>query len=106
MERKKRAMTHEKASFVKLQGHRDATEFAHLIGLQDDYKNDPQAKKDVIDFNGDGHSVKSGKGYWHLKYKVANTVSQFVETYLITAFMNYDTSVLERVSRSKPERIE
>jgi len=64
--RKKRAMTSQKASFVKKQGHLDAKEFAKLIGLQDDYQNDPKAKKDVIDFNGDGHSLKSGKGYWQV----------------------------------------
>jgi hypothetical protein len=64
--RKKRAMTKEKASLVKIQGHLDAKEFATLIGLADDYQNDPRAKKDVIDFNGDAHSIKSGKGYWQI----------------------------------------
>jgi hypothetical protein len=63
---KKRAMTSEKASFVKKQGHLDAKEFAKLIGLEDDYQNDLKAKKDVIDFNGDGHSVKSGSGFWQI----------------------------------------
>jgi hypothetical protein len=42
---KKKAMTSEKASFVKLRGHRDAKEFARLIGLKGDYLNDPKAKK-------------------------------------------------------------
>jgi hypothetical protein len=64
--RKKRAMTKEKASMVKKQGHLDAKEFATLIGLADDYQNDPRAKKDVIDFNGDAHSIKSGKGFWQI----------------------------------------
>lgn len=59
-------MTSQKASFVKLKGHADAKEFARLIGLDDDYKNDPQAKKDVIDLNGDAHSLKSGEGFWQV----------------------------------------
>jgi len=63
---KKRAMTSEKASQVKKDGHRDAKEFAKLIGLDDDYQNDPKAKKDVIDKNGDAHSLKSGNGYWQV----------------------------------------
>ncbi len=63
---KKRAMTSQKASQVKKDGHRDAKEFAKLIGLEDDYQNDPKAKKDVIDFNGDAHSLKSGNGFWQI----------------------------------------
>lgn len=63
---KKKAMTKEKASFVKLQGHRDAKEFAYLIGLEDDYLNDPKAKKDVIDKSGDSYSVKSGEKKWQI----------------------------------------
>jgi len=66
MEYKKRAMTAEKARNVRKQGNDDAKEFAHLIGLQSDYKNDLKAKKDVIDFNGDAHSVKSGQSYWQI----------------------------------------
>ena len=63
---KKRAMTSQKASYVKKQGHQDAKEFAVLIGLSNDYQNDPRAKKDVIDQNGDAHSLKSGSGYWQI----------------------------------------
>jgi len=63
---KKKAMTSEKASFVKRQGHRDAKEFARLIGLEDDYSNDPNAKKDVIDKTGDSYSVKSGAIKWQM----------------------------------------
>jgi hypothetical protein len=63
---RKRAMTSEKASQVKKQGHLDAKEFAKLIGLEDDYQNDAKAKKDVIDKNGDAHSLKSGNGYWQI----------------------------------------
>ncbi len=39
---KKRAMTSQKASYVKKQGHQDAKEFAVLIGLSNDYQNDPK----------------------------------------------------------------
>ena len=58
VERKKRAMSSEKARNVRAKGHKDAKSFAKLIGLNDDYQNDHQAKKDVIDQNGDAHSVK------------------------------------------------
>lgn len=63
---KKKSMTSEKASFVKTRGHQDAKEFAILIGLSDDYLNDPQAKKDVIDKSGDSYSVKSGEKKWQI----------------------------------------
>ena len=43
----KRAMSHEKASAVKLSGHAKEKEFAKLIGLNDEYKNDKKAKKDA-----------------------------------------------------------
>ena len=63
---KKRAMTSEKASFVKRRGHLVSKEFANLIGLKDDYLNDPKAKKDVIDKSGDSYSVKSGEKKWQI----------------------------------------
>ncbi|CEG12995.1 hypothetical protein MSIBF_A3060004 [groundwater metagenome] len=63
---KKRAMTSEQASYVKRQGHSDTKEFAKLIGLSDEYLNDPKAKKDVIDKSGDSYSVKSGKKKWQI----------------------------------------
>lgn len=69
---KRRAMSSEKASFVKKQGHERENEFAHLIGLDNEYLNDKQAKKDVIDFNGDGHSVKSGQKKWQIFLYSAN----------------------------------
>lgn len=64
--RKKRALTTEKARAVRQQGHDDAFEFALAVGLPSDYKNDPQAKKDVIDPSGDAHSVKSGVKKWQV----------------------------------------
>src|SRR3989338_4628097 len=63
---KRKAMTSEKARHVRAQGYRDALEFALAIGLSTDYKNDPQAKKDVIDLSGDAHSVKSGEKKWQV----------------------------------------
>jgi len=63
---KRKAMTTEKARQVRQQGHDDALAFALLIGLDNDYKNDSKAKKDVIDLSGDAHSVKSGAKRWQL----------------------------------------
>ena len=62
----KRAMTSQKASYVKRQGHKDALEFALLLGLKKDYQNDPKAKKDVIDNSGYSYSVKSGQKKWQI----------------------------------------
>ena len=61
---KKRAMTTDKARAVRQRGHADAKVFARLVGTN--YENDPQAKKDVIDHNGDAHSVKSGQKKWQI----------------------------------------
>lgn len=47
--RRTRASTSEHARQYRQQGHDDAVQFALSIGLDVDYKNDPQAKKDVID---------------------------------------------------------
>lgn len=65
-ERKRRAMTTERARYVRKRGHDDAKEFALLIGLSGDYQNNPQAKKDVVDLSGDTHSVKSGENKWQI----------------------------------------
>lgn len=64
--RKKRASSSESAREYRKQGHDDALEFAHSIGLPSDYKNDPQAKKDVIDQSGEAHTVKSGQKKWQI----------------------------------------
>lgn len=64
--RKKRALSSEGARIVRQKGHDDALEFALWIGLTRDYKNDPHAKKDVIDLSGDAHSVKSGQVKWQI----------------------------------------
>ncbi len=64
--RKKKAMTSEQARKVRQEGHKDAKEFAQLIGLPTDYQNNSQAKKDVVDLSGDAHSVKSGKKKWQI----------------------------------------
>ena len=47
-------------------GHNNALAFALAIGMQADYRNDPAAKKDVIDPSGDAHSLKSGVKKWQL----------------------------------------
>lgn len=64
--RKKRALSSERARWVRQSGHNDALEFAIAIGLSQDYKNDQKAKKDVIDLSGDAHSVKSGEKKWQI----------------------------------------
>ena len=63
---KKKAMTSEKASYVKRKGHADAKEFAELLGIGKEYKSEPQAKKDVIDSEGNSYSVKSGEKKWQI----------------------------------------
>ncbi len=63
---KKKAMTSEKASYVKRKGHADAREFAELLGIGKEYKSEPQAKKDVIDSEGHSYSVKSGEKKWQI----------------------------------------
>ncbi len=63
---KKKAMTPEKASYVKRKGHEDAHEFAELLGIGKEYKSDLKAKKDVIDSKGYSYSVKSGEKKWQI----------------------------------------
>lgn len=63
---KKRGLSSEGARWVRQSGHNDALEFAITIGLSRDYKNNPAAKKDVIDPSGDAHSVKSGQKKWQI----------------------------------------
>lgn len=64
--KKTRASSSDEARRYRQQGHDDALSFALAIGLSEDYKNDPRAKKDVIDPSGDSHSVKSGKKKWQI----------------------------------------
>jgi hypothetical protein len=63
---KKKAMTSEKASLVKIKGHVDAREFAEVLGIGKEFKCDPKAKKDVIDLEGRSYSVKSGEKKWQI----------------------------------------
>lgn len=63
---KKKAMSSEKASYVKRKGHDDAREFAELLGIGKEFKSEPQAKKDVIDSDGYSYSVKSGEKKWQI----------------------------------------
>lgn len=64
--RKTRASSSDEARRYRQQGHDDALLFALSIGLDEDYKNDAKAKKDVIDLSGDSHSVKSGEKKWQI----------------------------------------
>ena len=64
--KKTRASTPTAARKYRQKGHDDALQFALLIGLKEDYKNDKKAKKDVIDLSGDAHSLKSGQKKWQI----------------------------------------
>ncbi len=64
--RKSRASGSDQARKYRQQGYDDALGFALAIGLDKDYKNDPKAKKDVIDPSGDAHSLKSGQKKWQV----------------------------------------
>ena len=56
----------DQAREYRQQGHDDALIFALLLGMDKDYKNDPRAKKDVVDPSGDTHSLKSGRVKWQI----------------------------------------
>lgn len=60
---KRRAMTSEAASRVKLAGHEAEKEFAELIG---GHIYPGSRKKDVVDIQGNMHSVKSGEKKWQI----------------------------------------
>ncbi len=62
----KRWLNSDDARKVRQQWHDDALEFALSIWLNQDYKNDQKAKKDVIDPSWDAHSVKSGEKKWQI----------------------------------------
>lgn len=62
----RRGSSPEQARQRRLRGHDNARLFAQLIGMDEDYRNDPQAKKDVIDPSGDAHSLKSGQKKWQI----------------------------------------
>ncbi len=66
MQRRRRASTSEQARDYRERGHANALQFALALGLGNDYRNDRQAKKDVIDPSGDAHSVKSGNIHWQI----------------------------------------
>lgn len=57
-------MSSAKASTKKIGGHKNESVFAELIGGEL-YEGLPTDKPDVVDVNGDNHSVKSGK-FWQI----------------------------------------
>ena len=61
-----RGLSSDEARRIRQEGHDNARLFALFIGMNHDYLNDPQAKKDVIDPSGDAHSVKSGEKKWQV----------------------------------------
>jgi len=66
MQRRSRASSSEQARAYKRAGHENELLFALELGLGEEYTNDRQAKKDVIDPSGDAHSVKSGGINWQV----------------------------------------
>ena len=62
----RRASGSEQARRYRQAGHDVALQFAHSLGLDQDYRNDQWAKKDVIDPSGDAHSVKAGQKKWQI----------------------------------------
>lgn len=63
IKRKRRAMTTENARRVKLAGHAAEKEFADLIG---GFVYPGSRKKDVVDKQGNIHSIKSGDKKWQM----------------------------------------
>ena len=61
----RRASSSGQARRYRQAGHDIALRFARL-GLNEDYRNDRAAKKDVIDPSGDAHSVKAGQKKWQI----------------------------------------
>ena len=61
-----RGSSSEQARNIRQRGHDNALAFALAIGMAEDYRNDPAAKKDVIDPSGDAHSLKSGERRWQI----------------------------------------
>lgn len=72
-----RASTSDNARKYRQQGYDDALLFALSIGLNEDYKNDAKAKKDVIDPSGDAHSVKDGHIKWQIFLYRASRFEEF-----------------------------
>lgn len=64
--RRSRGSSSQQASSTRQRGHDNALAFALAIGMESDYRNDPTAKKDVIDPSGDAHSLKSGEKKWQI----------------------------------------
>ena len=69
MPRRSRASSPEQARRIKLQGHRNETDFAVASGMPENcwsIGEVPQAKTDVIDPSGESHSLKSGAKKWQI----------------------------------------
>ena len=97
--KKTRASTTIAARTYRKAGHDDALQFALLIGLKEDYKNDRKAKKDVIDPSGDAHSLKTGQKKWQIFLYTRN---RFVED-LVFGAMNGIGAILIRCIDSFPK---
>jgi hypothetical protein len=115
--KKLRASTSARARQYRQQGHDDALHFALAIGLGKDYKNDPLAKKDVIDPSGDAHSVKSGEKKWQVflygrsrfendaLFRVMNGVGQLLVDCINSfpaKFQEYQNNKLDSKNKLRP----
>jgi len=118
--RKSRASSPEKARQIRQQGHDDALLFALKIGLDEDYKNDIKAKKDVIDPAGDAHSVKSGQKKWQIflysynrfetdaSFRVMNGIGQLLMDCINAfppTFDEYQKSKMKAKERLRPHMV-
>jgi len=116
--RKSRASSSDEARRYRQQGHDDALLFATSIGLNEDYKNDAKAKKDVIDPSGDAHSVKSGKKKWQIflyglnrfsnDFRVMNGIGELLIECIRAfpeSFEEYQSSKPEAKERLRPHMV-
>lgn len=97
---RKRGLSHDGARIIRLKGHTDEQEFALAIGLAHEYVDDIRGKKDVVDLNGDAHSVKGGEKKWQVfLYSLSRFENDFVN-------MNGMGELLAECIKSFPESFE
>lgn len=118
--RRSRASSSDQARQYRQQGHDDALAFALAIGLNADYQNDAQAKKDVIDKSGDAHSVKSGEKKWQIFlyglnrfnndpfFRVMNGIGQLLINCIESFpenFLDYQNNKIEAKEKLRPHMV-
>lgn len=73
----KKGMSSEQASLKKISGHINESDYAELIGVKKSH-GDGKRKKDVVDLQGNAHSVKSGKKWQIFLYAKSRLQSNTV----------------------------